>query len=325
MNRGARIVLVGLAVILVDLAPSWGQDRPGAIALPTRSQILDPAGMFTPAAEEEARRKLQTLELETSVPVLIQVVESLDGLPIEEATLKAARQAGDTGVFVLIARHEKKLWLLVRRQFRHRLPEDRQAAVREAIMNAFQKGDFDNGLMAGVAALADALRTTGGEVGTSSLVTRNHLKLGLAGANVILEAAEAKAVEKNWKVNIAVVDEGGHLIAFARMDGARPASAATAQTKAVSAATYRQPSGPFPPGSSEPNVLLSLGIAAAADSGGARVSPLFGGVPIEVEGQIIGAVGVGGGTGEQDAEVARAGISALLEKLSNSTVKPLGD
>ena len=146
------------------------------------------------------------------------------------------------------------------------------------------------------------------------LVTRNQVKLNLAGAERILDAAQAKAREMKLKVNIAVVDDGGHLLAFARMDGARPASGYTAMTKAASAATLRQATGPLPSGN-DPNSLLSLSLQnAAADSGG-KFTTLYGGVPVVLDEQVIGAVGVGGARGEQDAEIARAGIAALRNAL----------
>jgi glc operon protein GlcG len=143
------------------------------------------------------------------------------------------------------------------------------------------------------------------------LVTRNRVQLNLAGAEAVIGAAKKKAAAMGLKCNVAVVDDGGHLLAFARMDGARPASASTALAKAVSAATFRQESGPLPP-KGEPDVLLSLALQNAS---GGKVTPLKGGVPIVIDGQVVGAVGVGGGTGEQDAEVAKAGIQALLDAL----------
>lgn len=146
------------------------------------------------------------------------------------------------------------------------------------------------------------------------LVTRDRVQLNLAGAEAVLEGAEAKAAAMGLKMNIAVVDDGGHLLSFARMDGARPASGATALTKAVSAATFRQETGPSP-AKGEPDLLLSLSLQAAAAAGGGKLTALKGGVPIVVDGQVVGAVGVGGGTGEQDAEVAKAGIQALLDGL----------
>ena len=143
------------------------------------------------------------------------------------------------------------------------------------------------------------------------LVTRDRVQLNLAGAETVLEAAKKKAAALGLQCNIAVVDDGGHLLAFARMDGARPASAVTALTKAVSAATFRQESGTLP-AKDEPDVLLSLSIQTAS---GGKSTTLKGGVPIVIDGQVVGAVGVGGGTGEQDAEVAKAGIQALLDAL----------
>ena len=143
------------------------------------------------------------------------------------------------------------------------------------------------------------------------LVTRDRVQLNLAGAEAVLDGAKKKAAAMGLKSNLAVVDDGGHLLAFARMDGARPASATTALTKAVSAATFRQETGPLPP-KGEPDLLLSLSIQNAS---GGKVTPLKGGVPIVVDGQVVGAIGVGGGTGEQDAEVAKAGVRALLDAL----------
>ena len=71
------------------------------------------------------------------------------------------------------------------------------------------------------------------------------------------------------------------------------------------------------PLSTEP--ILNLGLASAAAAGGAKITPLFGGIPIVVDGQVIGAVGVGGGTGEQDAVIAKAGAAAVTEEVG---VKP---
>ncbi len=147
------------------------------------------------------------------------------------------------------------------------------------------------------------------------LVLRNRADLTLGGAQLVLDAALAKARAQGWKMNIAVVDDGGHLLSFARMDGARPASGTTAITKATAAATFRAPTGPLPAGAAEPDLLLNLALQNAAAASGGKVTSLLGGVPIVLDGQVIGAVGVGGGSGEQDAEVARAGIAALLEAL----------
>jgi glc operon protein GlcG len=150
-----------------------------------------------------------------------------------------------------------------------------------------------------------------------SLIARDRVQLNLAGAETVLEAAKKKAATMGLKVNIAIVDDGGHLLSFARMDGARPASGNTALTKAVAAATFRQETGPVP-AKGEADVLLSLSLQAAAVAGGGKGTALKGGVPIVVDGQVVGAVGVGGGTGDQDVEIARAGIETLLEEVSGN-------
>lgn len=150
----------------------------------------------------------------------------------------------------------------------------------------------------------------------SPLVTKSNIKLSLSGADQIIAAAKTKATAMKLKVNIAVADDGGHLLAFARMDGARPASVYTALTKATAAATMRTATGPLPPGADVADVHLSLSVQNAAAASGGKMTTLYGGVPVIVDGQVIGAVGVGGGTGEQDAEIAKAGIAALLEALA---------
>lgn len=170
-----------------------------------------------------------------------------------------------------------------------------------------------------IAALAGGLELTARSGSATAddapLVTREQVKLNLAGAELLVREARAKAAAMNLKVNIAVVDDGGHLLAFARMDGARPASGYTAMTKATSAATLRQATGPIPAGAKEPNLHTSLGVQNAAAASGGKFTTLYGGVPVVVDGQVIGAVGVGGATGEQDAEIARAGIAAFVKAL----------
>jgi len=147
------------------------------------------------------------------------------------------------------------------------------------------------------------------------LVIRNQVRLTLDGARTIIAAAAEQAASMSLKMNIAVVDEGGHLLSFDCMDGARPASGYTAITKASTAATFRQPTGPLPVGTSTPDPLLNLSLQIAAQASGGKITTLLGGLPIVVDGQVIGGVGVGGGSGEQDAQVARAGVQAFLEEL----------
>jgi glc operon protein GlcG len=148
------------------------------------------------------------------------------------------------------------------------------------------------------------------------LITRGRAALNLAGAERILAASHGQAATMGLKVNIAVVDDGGHPLAFARMDGARPGSAYTALTKATSAAIMRGPTGPQPPGAAEPDVWLNLSLQHAAAVSGAKVTTLKGGIPVVVDGQVVGAVGVGGATGEQDAVIATAGVAALTKAIA---------
>jgi glc operon protein GlcG len=99
------------------------------------------------------------------------------------------------------------------------------------------------------------------------------------------------------------------------MDGARPASGYTAISKATSAATMRQPTGPLPAGVANPDPHLNISLQNAAAASGGKITTLLGGVPLTVDAQVIGAVGVGGGTGEQDAQIARAGAQSLADRL----------
>lgn len=139
------------------------------------------------------------------------------------------------------------------------------------------------------------------------MLTKNAPKLTYEGARAILEEAARKAKEMKLPICIAVVDEGGHLLAFARIDDAKPSSARVALTKARSAALRRAATGPLP-NAENPSVLLSLGMPLA--SGGA-LTCVRGGLPIEWEGAVIGGIGISAGTEAQDEEVARAGLTVL--------------
>ena len=137
-------------------------------------------------------------------------------------------------------------------------------------------------------------------------ITRNHPKLTLEGAKAVLAAAERRAVEIGVPMNIAIVDDGGHLLAFSRMDGAKLSSVCIAITKAHGSAIRRLPTGPA--GADSSNVLLSLSLAIAS---GANQTPLRGGLPILADGECIGAIGVSNGSEEQDVDVAKAGAATL--------------
>ena len=141
------------------------------------------------------------------------------------------------------------------------------------------------------------------------MLTRNNIRLTLEGARAILAAAEKKAREIKVPQNIAIVDEGGHLLLFARMDGVKLSSIEVALTKAMSAALRRAPSGPSP-ASGEPSVVLSLGLSLAT---GGKLTAIRGGLPLIKDGQCLGGIGVSGGSEDEDLEVAQAGADALAE------------
>jgi len=138
-------------------------------------------------------------------------------------------------------------------------------------------------------------------------VTRNNPKLTLEGAQLVLAAAQARAVEIKVPMDIAIVDDGGHLLAFARMDGAKLSSVEIAARKAHCAAIRRLPSAPARTGE-EVNVVLSLGLSLATQG---RQIPVRGGIPLLVDGVCVGAIGVSNGTEDQDVDVAQAGARAL--------------
>ncbi len=132
---------------------------------------------------------------------------------------------------------------------------------------------------------------------------KSSLALTHAGALAVLQGAVAKAIEIGVPQCIVVVDPGGNMLAFVRMDGAKVLSQHTATAKAVTAASSRAATGAVP---EDLALKLSLG------SGG-RVTNLKGGLPIVVDGHVVGAIGVGSGTGDQDVAVAEAGIAALVK------------
>lgn len=140
-------------------------------------------------------------------------------------------------------------------------------------------------------------------------ITRNNPKLTLEGAQAVLAAAEKRAGEIGVPMDIAVVDDGGHLLAFARQDGAKISSVAIAIAKAESAAIRRKPSGPYEV-DGKPDLRVSLALAIGSR---AHQTPLRGGLPLMADGQCVGAIGVSNGTEEQDTDVAQAGVAALVK------------
>jgi len=121
----------------------------------------------------------------------------------------------------------------------------------------------------------------------------------------IVGAAQAEAARHGWNVAIGIADEGGHPLALRRMDGCAPISAYLAMEKARSAAIGRRETKGY-------EDMINAGRIAFLAVTEISRGLLEGGVPIVVGGQCIGAVGVSGVKSDQDAQVARAGVAALL-------------
>ena len=126
--------------------------------------------------------------------------------------------------------------------------------------------------------------------------------LELSDAERIVNAAQERANQDNWTVAIAVVDAGGHLILLKKLDGTQIRSVQIATEKAQTAVYYKRPTKVFQDRVAEGNTGI-LGLPDAI--------PFEGGIPIEVDGKIIGAIGVSGVTAQQDGIVAQAGLDAL--------------
>lgn len=128
--------------------------------------------------------------------------------------------------------------------------------------------------------------------------------LTLDDVKVIAAAAEAEALKNNWAVTFSIVDDGGHLLWLQRLDGAPPVSAHISPAKAKTAALGRRESKVYE------DVINGgrVSFLSAPEIEGM----LEGGVPVVVDGQVIGAVGVSGVKSDQDAQIAKAGIAALV-------------
>ena len=120
----------------------------------------------------------------------------------------------------------------------------------------------------------------------------------------IAAAAEAEAINNKWAVTIAIVDDGGHLLWLQRLDGAAPVSSHIAPAKARTAAIGRRESKVY-------EDMINQGRTSFLSA--PEIEGLLeGGVPVMVDGHCVGAVGVSGVKSSEDAQVAKAGIAAIL-------------
>ncbi|MDI4239499.1 heme-binding protein [Bradyrhizobium sp. Arg237L] len=134
-------------------------------------------------------------------------------------------------------------------------------------------------------------------------ITPYGAPLGLEAAKKVMAAAEAEAVKNNWAMAIVILDSTGHMVMLHKLDNTQYGSLMAAEDKAHSAINYRRPSKVFEDLVAQGGMgLRSLALRGA--------SPLEGGIPINVDGKIVGAIGVSGGTPVQDGQVAKTGADA---------------
>ncbi len=129
------------------------------------------------------------------------------------------------------------------------------------------------------------------------------MPISLERASAAIHAAAAEAAKRGWPFNIAVVDPGGHLIAFERMDGAQIASIAISEHKARAAATFRRPTKVLEDAVQKGgyNYFLTLD----------DIITSRGGIPLIENGKLIGAIGCSGGTGSQDELICSIGAAVI--------------
>jgi glc operon protein GlcG len=118
----------------------------------------------------------------------------------------------------------------------------------------------------------------------------------------LIQAGIAEANKRGWQMNVSVVDTGGNLVAFVRMDGAQLASIAISQHKARTAVRYRRPTKVFEDAMQHGVIYVETLDDVIASRGG---------IPLVEDGKIIGAVGCSGGTGSQDEAVCAAAANTI--------------
>jgi glc operon protein GlcG len=131
--------------------------------------------------------------------------------------------------------------------------------------------------------------------------------ISLDAAKKVMAAAEADAVKNNWPMAIVILDSTGHTVMLHRLDNTQYGSIRVAEDKAQTALDFRRPTKVFEDLVAQGGIgLRTLALRGA--------TPLEGGVPIVVDGKIVGSVGVSGGTAVQDGQVAKVGAEAATAK-----------
>jgi len=135
-------------------------------------------------------------------------------------------------------------------------------------------------------------------------------RLSHAEALILIDGARAKSNDIGVPMCISVVDESGNLIAFERMDGGKITSITISQDKAFTAAAARKATHDY----NAANVPGSLAFGIHTEVGG-RISSVGGGLPVEVNGEVVGGIGLSSGTPAQDMECAEAGLKHFLAQI----------
>ncbi len=141
--------------------------------------------------------------------------------------------------------------------------------------------------------------------------TKSVPVLTLEGARIALAAAEARAKEINVPMNIAIMDNACHLLAFARMEGAKFTSIDIAINKAYTAAGHRAPTSVY-----KEAVWPGGPAFGINNSNGGRFMTIAGGIPIKKDGVVIGSIGCSTGTPAQDEDVAKKGVEAVEQSFN---------
>jgi len=156
-------------------------------------------------------------------------------------------------------------------------------------------------VLVGSIGAAGAQQTPSPTAGPPSAPPPYGAPIDLARAEKAIAASIAEATRRGWTMDVAVVDSGANLVAFARMDGTQLASAAIAEHKARASALFRRPTRAFEEAAHNGAAALSLdGVIAAA-----------GGVPLVEDGKLIGAIGCSGGTSTEDETTCLAGAATI--------------
>ena len=132
--------------------------------------------------------------------------------------------------------------------------------------------------------------------------------LTLAVARRMVDASVSHARELGLALSIAVIDDGGHLLAFARMDGIHVGTVDVSMAKARTAVLFKKPTAAFGEGLAGG----ALGILAMP-----AIIPFEGGIPLLVEGHLVGAIGASGSSPDKDGAVSAAGVQALEKELAS--------